>query len=327
LLASSGWSAEVTPPAQSSEANLKAKLDRIFAGEAPSGLDDLRLMQEHVKQLSNKLLPTTVGVRIGEAWGSGVIISKDGYVLTAAHVAGKPNLEAHFVMSDGRILKGKTLGLNRTIDAGMMKITDGGEFPFVELGASERLKEGQWCLALGHPGGFNKQRGIVVRLGRVIYADEQAITSDCTLVGGDSGGPLFDMQGRVIGINSRIAGALTANLHVPVDTFRDTWDRLVKSEVWGHFPGQEPVLGVRGDDSSQARIARVVEGTAAEKAGLKVGDVITRIDNQEIREFKELQAAVMEHQPNDRIVLRVQRGEQLVDVTVVLGRRPQSKDD
>ena len=316
-----GWSAEVIAPVPANEASLKERLNRIFAGEAPTGLDDLRSMQNHVKELSNKLMPMTVGVRIGEAWGSGVIVSKDGYVLTAAHVAGKANAEVAFVMHDGRILKGKTLGLNRTIDAGIMKIGEGGEFPFVEMGASQSLKEGQWCLALGHPGGYSKQRGIVVRLGRVIYSDEGAITSDCTLVGGDSGGPLFDMEGRVIGINSRIAGALTANLHVPVNTFRDTWDRLVKAEVWGHFPGQEPVLGVRGDDSSNARVASVGKGSAAEKAGIQVGDIILKLDDKEITEFKALQSAVLEHQPNDRITLRLQRGEQMIDATVVLGRR------
>ena len=136
-----------------------ASLDRLLSGGNPGGVADLKAMQDHVRKLTAQLMKCTVGVQVGAAQGSGVIISKDGYVLTAAHVAGKPNHDVLFILSDGRMLRGKTLGLNRTMDAGLMKIEDQRELPFAELGVSDKLNEGQWCLATGHPGGYQSDRG------------------------------------------------------------------------------------------------------------------------------------------------------------------------
>src|SRR5690606_1520398 len=120
-----------------------------------------------------------------------------------------------------------------SIDSGLMEITDQGDFPAVEMGDSSKLKRGQWVLALGHPGGFESGRRPVLRLGRILDVEDDAIRTDCTLVGGDSGGPLFDMQGRVIAIHSRIGGPLTANIHVPVNVYKENWDRLAAGEAWG----------------------------------------------------------------------------------------------
>jgi len=319
-LACGSMRAAETTPVSLSQEEAKVRLDKIFAGDPPSGLDDLKAMQSHVKDLTAKVLPCTVGVQIGQAWGSGVIVSKDGYVLTAAHVAGGPKRHVFFYLNDGRIVHGTTLGLNRGIDAGLMKITDKGEYPFMELGASKGLKEGQWCLAVGHPGGYLKERGLVVRLGRVLLSDDNAITSDCTLVGGDSGGPLFDMQGKVIGINSRIAGAITANLHVPVDAFHEGWERLLKSDAWGHLPGQEPVLGVRGVEGAEvAKISNVVKDSPAEKCGIQKGDVVTRFGDKDVTDFSSLKEAVLDHNPGDKVIVKLKRGDETVDVTVTLG--------
>jgi serine protease Do len=302
--------------------NITGRLETIFTGDAPQGIDELKAMQDHVKSLTEKVIPCTVGVQIGQAWGSGVIVSKDGYVLTAAHVAGQPNKTAMFVLHDGRIVRGKTLGLNRKLDAGLMKITDEGEYPYVDMGASGKIRQGQWCLAVGHPGGYLKDRGLVVRLGRVGFTDSDAITTDCTLVGGDSGGPLFDMQGRVIGINSRIAGPLTANLHVPVDTYRDTWDRLVSAEAWGHLDGQRPILGVTGEpeNNRNAKIARVNPNSPAERAGLEVGDIVTRVGDRDVTDFASLKDAIEKNEPGDRVTVRVMRGEESLEFRVTLGR-------
>jgi S1-C subfamily serine protease len=232
-----------------------------------------------------------------------VIISKDGYVLTAAHVAGRPNLTNNVLLTlaDGREVKGKTLGLYRTLDAGLMKITEPGDYPFAEMGNSAILRDGQWCLALGHPGGYQEDRGIVLRVGRVLLNDlrEGVIVTDCTLVGGDSGGPLFDMDGRVIGINSRIAESLNSNMHVPVSTFKDVWDRLDKGEDWGHLPGQEPWLGVKGADNPKyAQIESVTPGSPADEAGLIAGDIIISFDGQSIPDFAALKAKVNDWRPS-----------------------------
>jgi len=317
-------SAAETMPTSTATASSAAneRLQQILAGGTPSSVADLKAMQDHIAKLTAKLAETTVGVQVGAAQGSGVLISKDGYVLTAAHVAGTPNRDVIFLMSDGRMLRGKTLGLNRTMDAGLMKITEGSDFPYVEMGVSDSLKEGQWCLATGHPGGYQSDRSPVLRLGRILLSDRTAITTDCTLVGGDSGGPLFDMQGRVIGINSRISGPLTANMHVPVNTFKDTWERLEKGDAWGHYPGQEPYIGIRGEpDSDVAKIAHVFDDSPAESAGLKVGDIVLSIDGDEVTNFASLTAKVREKQPGDSIRLKIKRGEETKEIRLTIGKR------
>jgi len=301
------------------------QLKRLLGGGNPMSVADLRSMQNRVQKISDKLIHCTVGVQVGAAQGSGVLISKDGYVLTAAHVAGQPNKDVLFLFADGRTLRGKTLGLDRSMDAGLMKITDGKDFPFVDMGISDGLKLGQWCLATGHPGGYQSDRQPVLRLGRIVFLDNVAVTTDCTLVGGDSCGPLFNMDGQVIGINSRISGPLTANMHVPVDTFKTTWARLTKAEAWGHYPGQEPFIGIRGEANvKEAKIAHVFPESPAEKAGLKVGDVVVSIDDSKLPDFSALTAAVREKQPGDRIKLHVRRGEDTMDLKLVIGKRGDS---
>lgn len=293
---------------------------------APDGVQDLKAIEKQVHAVFNKVLPCTVGVRIGHAQGSGVIVSKDGYVLTAGHVSGEPGRDVTLVLSDGRLLKGKTLGSNHNVDSGLIQITDKGPWPFVEMGNSADLKDGQWCIALGHPGGYRPGRTPPVRLGRILSHSRSMITTDCTLVGGDSGGPLFDLRGKVIGINSRIGNSLAANVHVPVDTYRDTWDRLAKSETWGGALGRgaasRPYLGVQADeDSKDCRIGEVVAGSPAAKAGLKVRDVVTRFDGHKIDDFEDLVTAVSKKKPGDEVVLQVRRGAEMLDLKLTIGKR------
>src|SRR5262249_51255385 len=159
-------------------------------------------------------------------------------------------------LPDGRRLKGKTLGSNETYDSGMIRITDEGEWPFVQMGDASKLKEGAWCLALGHPEGYRNGRTPVLRLGRYLghpsRGKSKFLRTDCALVGGDSGGPLFDLDGKVIGIHSQIGQYMTWNLHVPVDAYRAEWDRLVKGEVRKR---PRPYIGVLLDeDASDCRI-------------------------------------------------------------------------
>jgi serine protease Do len=298
------------------------KLAKIFAGNNPSDIGDLRLMQDHIRKISAKLQAATVGVQVGAAQGSGVIINKEGFVLTAAHVSGQPKRQVMFQLADGRKVFGETLGLDRSVDGGLMKITEGKDYPHLDMGDSSTLREGQWVLATGHPGGYQSDRKPVLRLGRLLLVERTVLTTDCTLVGGDSGGPLFDMEGKVIGINSRIATPLQANMHVPVNTFKENWDRMEKKEAWGHFPGQEPFLGVRGEkDAKNAKIAHVFPNSPAEKAGFKVGDVVESFGDQEITDFPSLTAQVQERQPGDRVKVKVKRGEESLELKLVLGKR------
>jgi len=333
FVASIGWTADATdaakvPTAASNAQAISQSLRHVLNGASPAGVQDLRAMQDHVQGLIERLKKCTVGVSVGNAWGSGVIISRDGYVLTAAHVAGRPNKPCEFTLADGKIVKGTTLGMFRTQDAGLMKISDPGPYPYAELGDSGSVKERSWCIAMGHPGGYQSERGIVLRLGQVLHVSTDAITTGCALVGGDSGGPLFDMDGRVIGINSRIAERLTTNMHVPVNAFQDkgAWNRMVKGDVWGHMPGQTPWLGVQGDeDSSEAKITGITPKSPAEKYDLKAGDVILKFDDREISSFQALKDAVAECHANEKVKLLVRSGNQLKNVELKLGKREEER--
>ena len=309
------------------EDSTTTSLARIKNGKAPADLEELRALQAKIRQLTDEILSSTVAVQVGRANGSGVIVSEDGYILTAAHVAGSPHRSALVFLSDGRIKRGITLGMNQELDAGLIKITEPGDWSYAELGDSSEAKPGQWCLATGHPGGYDRDRLPVLRWGRILKAEKSALLTDCTLVGGDSGGPLFDLDGNVIGIHSRIGKNLTINVHVPVDPFRDSWTRLAKGEVWGLLgPPQQGWLGVTEDSTTnEARIARVVEGSPAEFSGLRTGDVILRVGDTQIDSFNDLQNEIGRMRPEDEIVVRIRRDGESLDISVKLGRRPRQR--
>jgi len=317
LVAPRGGSAEEAPVVVR-----KPVLNRV-----PRDLADLRGMQTHVQKLAEQVLPATVAVQVGSAQGSGVIISPDGYVLTAAHVSGRPGRSATLVMFDGTKVSAQTLGIYRTLDAGLIKITQSPRddaWPHAVMGDSEKVESGQWCLVTGHPGGFEEQRPPVVRLGRVLsFQEDSTINTDCTLIGGDSGGPLFNMSGKVIGVNSRIGNPLTVNLHVPVNVYRESWDRLARSDTWGYTPGQRPYIGVQGKpDGKDATVWRVFPDTPAARAGLQPGDLILRFGSRPVSDFAELQSLVRDERPGNRVKVVVHRGNESLQLVVTIAKRP-----
>ncbi len=302
----------------------KVSLPEVFDKAVPESIEDLKAIQQQVKTVLARVLSCTVNIRIGGGQGSGVLVSADGLILTAGHVSGEPGRAAVITLPNGRVVKGKTLGLNRGMDSGMAQITTEGKWPFVPLGKSADLKRGQWCIALGHPGGYQDGRSPVVRVGRIIDAGAALIRTDCAIVGGDSGGPLYDMQGRVIGIHSRIGDPLTANIHVPVDTYHDTWEQLVKAEnIRPKYVRNDPYVGVKGDNESpQCKITYVAPGSPAAKAGLKVDDVVTRFGRHKVGDYEDLRTQIWRHRPGDAVVMEVQRGEEQVTLKLLVGKRP-----
>jgi S1-C subfamily serine protease len=302
-------------------------------------LDDLKEIQRRIRELTDRILPATVAIQVGRANGSGVIIDADGHVLTAAHVAGIPGRRARIYLSNGSSVDGVTLGLNQELDAGLVRITDEGHWTFAPLGTSADLKAGQWCLATGHPGGYDAKRPPVLRWGRVLRVEDSAILTDCTLVGGDSGGPLFDLSGRVIGVHSRIGKNLTVNVHVPVDRYTQSWDRLVKGDMWGLLAAEElPADATRPDSGATvsnsawlgvfnhlqggagpAVISRVAPDSPAARAGLQPGDVVLRVDHVTIDSFEALQAEIRSRQPGERVLIHVRRNDAVLPLHVQLG--------
>jgi serine protease Do len=214
------------------------ELAAAFAKTAPTSIADLRSIEQRVRTVVARVSPAVVAVQIAEGSGSGVVISADGLVLTAGHVCGQPNRDVRFAFPDGKTARGKTLGTDVESDTGLLKITTPGVWPCAPVGDLERARVGDWVLALGHPGGFDARRSLVVRLGRIIRRTPWTMQTDCTISPGDSGGPLFDMYGRVIGIHSFISTSMAENFHVPITEFYDTWDELVSVET--RFKVEQP---------------------------------------------------------------------------------------
>ena len=288
--------------------------------KSPTNLQEFKDIQQRVQEVYKKVLPAVVGIQIGGASGSGVIVNEEGLVLTAGHVSGKPDTKCTVILPDGKQLKAKSLGQNISIDSGMIQIEEKGKWPFVDMGDSAGLKKGQWVVALGHPGGFMPGRTPVLRLGRVLESSSKFIQTDCTLVGGDSGGPLFDLDGKVVGIHSRIGGGINFNIHVPLETYRATWDRLIAGESWngagtiGSRPVRKSVveqLGVEFELSGGVlKVRKVDTGSIADKAGLKVRDLLRTFGGKAISNQDEIDDIISKAKKagDKAVVVEVDRG-------------------
>jgi serine protease Do len=298
------------------------------APDQPTTTADLKAIQDRVEVIARHALPAIVNIMVSDGQGSGVIVSPDGYVLTAGHVSGTPNQPVRIRLSNGTVVDGKALGTNDQLDSGMIKITTPNTYAFMPVGSTKELSEGQWVMAMGHPGGYQYGRPPVVRLGKVLNIRstwrEWFIQSDCPLIMGDSGGPLFDLNGFVIGINSKIGRLTTSNVHVPIDTYTQTWDRLARGDEWGRMGFLAGLGGGRGgpsvsappaaslsitanDDPNGVIILQVFQGKAAYNAGLAAEDIITKINDKVVKDMKDLAAELAKLAPGKTVSLELLR--------------------
>ncbi len=294
-------------------------------GGVPESLEILQLMEKQQRRVAERASKCTVSVKIGAAQGCGVIVSDGGYVITAAHVAMRPQERAIVTLSDGRQVSATTLGMNREVDAGLIKIDpnqNGGKpWPHASLGTSDNLVPGMWCIAMGHPGGYDPSRGAVIRVGRLLEVSPDVIRTDCALIGGDSGGPLFNFAGQLIAVHSRIGNDVADNLHVPIDHYDKSWNRMALGEAWGFLPNFKPTLGVSGNRSTEtAEILAVKPGMAAEAGGMLAGDIVIKFGRQPISDFQSLIDAVADTMPGERVPVLVQRGNATVRLVIEIGR-------
>jgi serine protease Do len=267
-------------------------------------------------------LPATVSLfsEKSESSGSGVIISREGLILTAGHVV-EGLEEVTVVFPGGKQARGKVLGSNRSKDVAMVKLQQGEEWPFMELGDSGAVKVGDFVISLGHAGGYDALRTPPVRFGRVVALNPLGfIGTDCALIGGDSGGPLFDLEGKVIGIHSSIGASLMSNNHTGVQNFKADWARLEKGETWGRLTmnplmnPDRPVIGfnVAGAVPGGVQLAEVHPDSPAEMAGMRRGDVVVSIDGQQVKSLRELQGILSRHEPGNEVELAfTRRGESM----------------
>ncbi len=305
------------------------------ADDAPA---DLVSLQKSVRHVIQEATDWTVCIMSGPGMGSGVIISDDGYVLTAAHVMGGAQTEDDIVivLNTGRRVRAMPLGANRTRDAALVKIVDPMDpqdpdrpWPHAKLGNSAKLKLGDWIVSLGHPGGYEPGRLPPARLGRIVANEDGpfGLITDSTLIGGDSGGPMFNLKGEVVGIHSSIGAPLSENRHVPVDVYKRDWTRLKDADRWGRL-GQL----VRGPDAGYlgvgieltdggVKVTDVREDSAAEKGGVQPGDVVQSIEGFRVGNPFSLVETVSARRPGDTVKLKVKRGGEDLTLDVELGVR------
>ncbi len=313
----------VPKPAPASRKDLAA----AFTKTAPTSIAELQVIEQHVEALIKRVSPSVVAVELGygnvtDGTGSGVIISADGLVLTAGHVCGRPNRKVRIRLLDGKTVQGKTLGVDSETDTGLIRITEPGPWPPVPTGELQHAQTGDWVLALGHPGGFDPKRSLVVRLGRIIRLAPAALQTDCTISPGDSGGPLFDMHGRVIGIHSAISVSMAENFHVPISEFYGSWDQLVQKEKMVPLRAYVGASGV--DDADGCRLSVVDRNGPAFKAALKVGDVVSKVNGRDIKVSAMFDRWVSEAEPGETLSLEVKRGNKILSLEVKLEAQPRS---
>lgn len=303
----------------------------LMARQPLKSVEELEILQQKVQDLSLKVLPATVALvseKTGSS-GSGVVTTADGLILTAAHVVeGMDELEV--VFPSGKKVTGKVLGANSSKDIGMVQITDSGVWPFVTRGESKPLEAGDWVVALGHSAGYDASRTPPVRFGRVISKGPgNFFTTDCTLIGGDSGGPIFDLDGKIVGVNSSIGMSLKNNNHAGVDGFAADWERLLAGETWGRLtmnPFVNPERPVLGIDMSEERrsngltVIGVYPKSPAAAAGVRVGDRLAVIDSTAISNRRDMNLYLAKKQPGDKVILGIIRDRVKQEITVTLGR-------
>jgi serine protease Do len=273
-----------------------------------------------------------------QSLGSGLIVEADGYILTNNHVV--ENARMIMVrLSDEREYEARVVGRGPRTDLALLRIPDGRPLPTVKLGDSDRLRVGDWVLAIGNPFGLEQTvtAGIVSAKGRVIGAGpyDDFIQTDAPINPGNSGGPLFNTQGEVVGINSAIfsqsGGSVGIGFAIPINLAKELVPQLkAKGRITRAWLGVgiAPVtpelaqkLGRAGRDG--ALIAEVVSNGPAARAGIRPGDVIVALQGRPIRRGDELPRATARAPVGSDVELRVFRDGKELTVTVPLGELPE----
>jgi serine protease Do len=275
------------------------------------------------------------------AQGTGFIVSPDGYILTANHLVG----EAEKVMvkqGDTQEVEAKVIGTDPASDVAVIKIK-GNDLPFLELADSDKLEVGEWVLAIGNPFGLTHTvtAGIVSAKGRSglqLAEYEDYIQTDAAINPGNSGGPLLNLDGKVVGINTAIVtgrlafpGNVGIGFAIPINIAKSVYKQLVETgKVVRGFLGvgiqdltadNAPFFDLK-KDTKGVLIPEVTKGSAAEKAGLKHGDVIIEFNGKPVESAKELQSRVSALKPDTEVELVVLRDGERQTLTAKLSERP-----
>jgi serine protease Do len=275
--------------------------------------------------------------------GSGFLISSDGYIVTNNHVvAGGPSGDAvdrvAVTLFDGKEYEAEIVGRDPSSDIALLKIR-ATDLPFVKMADSKKSRVGDWVIAIGNPLGLGNTvtAGIISALQRNIGAGgayDRFIQTDTAINPGNSGGPLFNLKGEVVGINNRLISPVGANIGVGFAIPAEEAIPVVESLKKGVRP-ERGYLGISikpvDEDTADALgmeknrgefVARVVAGEAADKAGLKEGDIVLRVNDREVSPEATLSFIVANIKPGTRIPLDILREGKPLKLTATVGARP-----
>jgi serine protease Do len=268
-----------------------------------------------------------------QSLGSGFIVSKDGYILTNAHVVAEAE-EVTVKLTDRREFKAKVIGIDKRTDVAVVKI-DAKDLPTVRLGDPSKLRVGEWVVAIGSPFGLESTvtAGIVSAKGRSLPSENYVpfIQTDVAVNPGNSGGPLFNLKGEVVGINSQIfsrtGGYMGLSFAIPIDVALDVTDQLrntgkvtrgrlgIRLQPLTHDLAKSFGLA----DASGALVNEVEKGSPAERAGFKSGDVILKYDGKPVESTNELPRMVGATRPGTEVSVGVWRDGKKLDLKVKVG--------
>jgi len=265
--------------------------------------------------------------------GSGFIISHDGYIFTNSHVVEQAD-KILVKLSTGKEYEAKVIGKDAKTDLALIKIKPGESLPVVEIGDSEKLRVGDWVLAIGNPFGLEQTvtAGIVSAKGRVIGAGpyDNFIQTDASINPGNSGGPLFNMEGKVVGINTAIvAQGQGIGFAIPINMAKTILpDLKSKGKVTRGWLGvsvqdvtDEIAKNLKLKDTGGALVSEVFKGDPADKAGLKAGDLITEVNGKKIKDTHELLLTIASFHVGDRIEVKVLRDGQEKSFNIAVTER------
>ena len=274
------------------------------------------------------------------AQGSGFIISSDGYILTNNHLAGKSE-KITVTLNDGREFEAKVIGADPDSDVAVIKI-DANNLPFLETADSDKLEVGEWVLAIGNPFGLTHTvtAGIVSAKGRSgvgISTYEDFIQTDAAINPGNSGGPMLNLDGKVVGINSAIisrsGGNMGIGFAIPINLAKNVYEQLVESgtvtrgylgvNIQDLTPELAKSFGL--NDTKGVLIPNVTADSAAEKGGMKQGDIIIELDGVPVEKTKDLLNRVAMLKPGTKVKVVVLREGERKTLTVEVGTRPKSE--
>lgn len=273
--------------------------------------------------------------------GTGVIISDNGYILTNQHLANKINSLVTVTLNNGKSVQGKVVWNEKNIDLAIIKINETGLTP-ISIGDSDEIVVGEEVIAIGNPLGIEFQRsatkGIISGINRTLKIEdnissvimEDLIQTDASINTGNSGGPLLNANGEVIGINTvKISSAEGIGFAVPINVVKPIIEKFILnnnfSEAYlGIYAYDNTILSYVGSNSNNINgiyVANVIENSPAEKAGINVGDIITQVDNHKFTKMMELREYLYSKNPGDKIILSTTRNNSMRNFTITLSEK------